>query len=72
MIAKMRKMECFLIKTPSEVFLASAAQRDALAAGGWDEKTPFARTRLEPRKLLENAQTPTSRLQPLVRCATYS
>ena len=62
-IAKMRKMYCFLIKTPLEVFLASAAQRFAFAKHGagasvdsaWEQK------KLEARKMLVNrAESPAS------------
>jgi len=42
------------------------AERFALPAGGWDEKTPFDGTNFKPHKLPENAQTPTRRVHAVL------
>jgi hypothetical protein len=44
----------------------SATQRLALPAGGRDEATCFAGTDFKPRKLLENAATPTRRVHAVL------
>jgi hypothetical protein len=44
----------------------SAAQRLALPAGGRDETRHFDGTNFKPRKLPENAQTPTSRVHAVL------
>ncbi len=43
-----------------------SAQRCALPAGGRDEGRHFAGTSFEPRKLPENAQTPTRRVHAVL------
>src|SRR6266540_649356 len=48
------------------VTLKVATQRCALPAGGRDETTRFDGTNLKPRKLPENAATPTSRVHAVL------